>query len=73
MENGHGALEEEKAYGVAADCGDDRFADAGDVLPVREELLRVHFGDFIPVPITSTSKTQVPLLSFTHRICLSSP
>lgn len=46
MGNGDGASEEEKAYGVAADGGDDRFADAGDVLPVREELLRVHFGDF---------------------------
>lgn len=46
MGNGDGASEEEKAYGVAADGGDDGFADAGDVLPVREELLRVHFGDF---------------------------
>lgn len=44
-----GRGEERWAYGVAADGGDDGFADAGDVLPVREELARVHFGDFYSI------------------------
>lgn len=52
---GDGGLERGTAYGVAADGGDDGFADAGDVLPVGEELLRVRLGNF-PSPKTSTSK-----------------
>lgn len=52
---GDGDLGGGTAYGVAADGGDDGFADAGDVLPVGEELLRVHLGNF-PSPKTSTSK-----------------
>ena len=43
---GDGYLGGGTAYGVAADGGDDGFADAGDVLPVREELLRVRLGNF---------------------------
>lgn len=35
-------------YGVAADGGDDGLADPGDVLPVREELVGIHFGDYRP-------------------------
>jgi hypothetical protein len=35
------------AYGVAADGGDYGFADASDVLPIREELVGIHFGDCV--------------------------
>lgn len=42
---GRGGEGERETYGVAADGGDDGFADVGDLGPVLEELILVHVRD----------------------------
>ena len=66
---GDGDLGGGTAYGVAADGGDDGFADAGDVLPGSEKLFRVHLGNF-PSLKRQRLKTELLLLSLRTGLVL---